>query len=386
MGRSRLARGTVGRRFTLLYAAIFLASGAALLLLVNVFAAVKNTEPVPGQVPSAQTDLAAAQQQIHRLQEQLAQAESAQARRLLVGSLVALAVLAAASLLAGRLLAVRVLRPLRTITAATRNITADDLDRRLAVTGPEDEVKDLADTIDDLLARLEASFAAQRRFAADASHELRTPLATMRARLDVALAKPQPPPPQTVALAQRLRTDLDTVDHLLDGLLILARVQHGAFGDGATVRLDQVAEQALAARGPDIAARELAVDTTGLRPAPVEGSQALLSRLVGNLVDNAVAHNRDGGRIRVATSGGDPAGLVVESDGPVLEQAQVEQLGRPFRRLGAARTGSGGGSGLGLAIVAAVAQAHGGSLELRARPEGGLLATVTFAADRGGAA
>ncbi|MBV1852708.1 sensor histidine kinase [Catellatospora tritici] len=379
------SRGTVRWRFTLLYTAMFLVSGAALLLLTNIFAAVENTEPVPGQVPSVQTDLAAAQQQIHRLQDQLAVAETEQSRRLLLGSLAALLVLAVVSVLAGRLLAVRVLRPLRTITAATRHISADNLHQRLAVTGPDDEVKDLADTIDGLLARLEASFAAQRRFVADASHELRTPLATMRARIDVALAKPEPPPPPTVTLAGRLRTDLDTVDHLLDGLLILARVQHGAFADRATVHLDRLAGQALAAREADIVARRLTVDPSDLRPVAAEGSQALLARLVQNLIDNAVVHNRQDGWIRVATVGGAAAELVVESGGPLLDQAQVDGLGRPFRRLGMARTGSDDGSGLGLAIVAAVAQAHGGGLELMARPEGGLRATVRLPGTAGSA-
>ena len=127
----------------------------------------------------------------------------------------------------GWIVAGRVLRPLRQITAATRRISADNLHERLAMPGPGDELKDLADTIDGLLERLEGAFAAQRRFVANASHELRTPLATMRASLDVAVAKPEPVPAQTVALAGRLRTELDRVDRLLEGFLVLARAQHG---------------------------------------------------------------------------------------------------------------------------------------------------------------
>ncbi|MEV0459928.1 sensor histidine kinase [Catellatospora methionotrophica] len=380
MSGRRWPGGTVGLRFTLLYASVFLLSGGALLVLTNLLASASNTEPAPGRFPGPpQSDPAAAQQHIRELQTRLDELQTAQSRRLLAGSLIALLVMGLVSLLLGRLIAGRVLRPLRTITAATRRISADNLHERLAVAGPEDEVKDLADTIDGLLARLEASFAAQRRFVANASHELRTPLATMRASVDVALAKPEPVPAQTVALAGRVRTELDRMDGLLDGFLTLARAQHGALADRAPVELGRLAEQALAARAADIAARRLAVDQAGLADAVAEGSATLLARLVQNLVDNAVRHNQDGGWLRIATTASDGAvALVVESGGPVLDQAQVDGLALPFRRLGADRTGSDDGSGLGLSIVAAVAEAHGGRLDLRARPAGGLRATVTL--------
>ncbi|MEU8004341.1 HAMP domain-containing sensor histidine kinase [Catellatospora sp. NPDC049111] len=371
---------TVGWRFTLLYASVFLASGFGLLLLTNLLAAGKSTQIAPGQLPQNQPDLAAARQQIHDLQARLAEAEALQSRRLLVGSLIALVVMGLVSLLLGRLISGRVLRPLRTVTAATRRISAENLHERLAVAGPEDEVKDLADTIDGLLARLEASFAAQRRYVANASHELRTPLATMRAALDVAEAKPGPLPVQTAALAGRVRTELDRVDRLLDGLLVLARAQHGALGDQAPVALGDLAVAALAARAADIRAAGLTADTADVTPrAWTEGNATLLARLTQNLVDNAVLHNVDGGWLRVAVTATDgTVALVVESGGPVLEQSQVDRLASPFQRLGADRVGSDDGSGLGLSIVAAVAQAHGGRLELRARPAGGLRATVTL--------
>ncbi|MEU8075376.1 ATP-binding protein [Catellatospora citrea] len=372
---------TVRLRFTLLYAAVFLLSGCALLVLTNVLASVSNTQPAPGQFPPVQqADPAVAQQHIRELQTRLDELQTMQSRRLLVGSVVALVVMGLVSLLLGRLISGRVLRPLRTITAATRRISAENLHERLAVAGPQDEVKDLADTVDGLLARLEASFAAQRRFVANASHELRTPLATMRASLDVALAKPEPVPAQTVALAGRVRVELDRVDRLLDGFLMLARAEHGALADRAPIALGRLAEQALAARAADIDARQLAVDTTGVADAAVaQGSATLLARLVQNLVDNAVVHNQDGGWLRIATTAADgTVELVVESGGPVLDQAQIDGLALPFRRLGADRTGSDDGSGLGLSIVAAVAEAHGGRLELRARPAGGLRAAVSL--------
>lgn len=377
---SKLRNLTARRRFTLLYAVLFLGSGVILLALTNLLTGVTRTQPAPGQVAPV-LDPAAAQL-VHALQAQLSEMQEMYSRQLLTGSLIALAVMAAVSILLGDVVAGRVLRPLRTITAATRRISAENLHERLAVPGPADEVKNLADTIDELLERLEASFAAQRRFVANASHELRTPLATMRASVDVALAKPEPPPPQTVALADRLRAELDRVDHLLDGLLVLARAQHGAFSDPAPVSLAALAAQSMTARAAAIASRNLTLDDAGLRNAAwTRGSPTLLARMTDNVIDNAVVHNPDGGWIRVATvSDGTSARLIVETGGPVLHPDQVARLGRPFQRLGADRTGSGTGSGLGLSIVASISEAHGGRLDLSARPEGGLRVTISLPA------
>jgi signal transduction histidine kinase len=373
---------TVRQRFTALYVALFLLSGAGLLVLTNLLAGASDTEPAPGQgSPPGQSSTALAQGRIDQLQAQLADADAQQARQLLIGSVIAFAVMAAVSVLLGRVVAGRVLRPLRTITVATRRITADHLHERLAVPGPADEVKDLADTIDGLLERLEASFAAQRRFVANASHELRTPLTTMRASLDVAMAKPQPAPPQTLALAERLRTELDRVDSLLEGFLDLARAQHGALEDGVPVSLDSLVSEALATRATDIAERSLAleVDTPGIGWA--QGNPTLLARLVDNVIDNSVIHNQRGGWIRLATEAGDGSVLLtVESGGPVLDPEHVAQLTEPFKRLVADRTGSEAGSGLGLSIVAAIVDAHDGRLELRPRHDGGLRVAVRLPA------
>ncbi|WHM40515.1 HAMP domain-containing sensor histidine kinase [Streptomyces sp. BPTC-684] len=362
----KLRSGTVGLRFTLLYAAVFLASGIGLLALAYVASGGEVTGVAPVQRP------AGAEQHVRELERQLADVHAQQSRQLLVGSLIALVVMAGVSLLLGRALAGRVLRPLRLITAATRRISAENLHQRLAVAGPADEVKELADTVDGLLARLEGSFAAQRRFVGNASHELRTPLATIRASLDVAVAKPRPAA-QTVALADRLRTELDRVDHLLDGFLVLARAQHGAFVDREHVSLDELAADALTARAIDIATKNLTVDDEVGATVRTRGSRALLSRMVENVVDNAIVHNQEGGWIRISTDhDGAEARLVVETGGRVLDQGQVDRLAQPFERLGADRTGSEKGSGLGLSIVAAIVEAHGGCLALRARPEGGL--------------
>lgn len=380
--------GTVGTRFTLLYAVVFLASGAGLLALTYLLSGSRSSTAAADQLPqspwqsgqSGQFGLAAAEQHIRDLEMQLAQVHALQSRRLLAGSLIALTVMAGVSLLLGRALAGRVLRPLRMISAATRRISAENLHQRLAVSGPADEVKELADTVDGLLERLEASFTAQRRFVGNASHELRTPLATMRASLDVAVAKPEPAA-QTLALADRVRAELDRVDHLLDGFLVLARAQHGALADRGRdpVPLGGLTAQALAARAADIAAKSLTVGGEVRPDTWTRGSEALLSRMVENVVDNAIVHNEAGGWIRVSTEYDDTGTrLVVENGGRVLEQDQVDRLAQPFERLGADRTGSEQGSGLGLSIVAAIVAAHGGHLALHARPEGGLRVTAAL--------
>jgi hypothetical protein len=191
------------------------------------------------------------------------------------------------------------------------------------------------------------------------------------------VAKPDPAA-STVALADRLRTQLDRVDHLLDGFLLLARAQHRSFADAAAVDLNDLVREALRDRHMDAATKGLraTVDVPG--EAVVQGSPALLARLVGNVIDNAVTHNETGGWIEVRGSvTGAEAVLVVETGGRLLDQREVDRLAQPFERLGSERIGS---SGLGLSIVAAVAAAHGGRLALFARPAGGLRASITLPA------
>jgi signal transduction histidine kinase len=384
-------RRTVRLRMTVLYGGLFVLSGAALLAIASgLVVGSSSSEARSGVGPavgaggsqSTQLELAQAQQQIRQLQEKLANASVTRAgisHELLVASLIALGIMVAVSVLLGWIFAGRSLRPLRLITATARRISEDNLDERLAFDGPHDELKDLADTFDGLLARLETAFAAQRRFVANASHELRTPLATMRASLDVAMAKPGPQPPATVALARRLRTELDRTDELLEGLLVLARAQHGVLPAKDVVALNSVLTNAIGARAADIDAAGLSVRQDGGSALPVTGSPVMLRRMVDNVVDNAIVHNAPHGWIAVSTWAGPGSGrIVVENGGPVLDPDQVSQLAQPFRRLGADRVGSDRGSGLGLSIVAAIAAAHGGSLELRARREGGLRIAITL--------
>ena len=384
---------TLRWRLTALYGVLFLISGAVLLLISGGYvvqrSTVEMTQHHKGRsLPlSDAAQLAQARTQIRALENALTTQASANppqslGHALLVASAIALGFMTIGSVLMGWFLAGRALRPIRQMTAATKQISAQNLDERLAMTGPNDELKVLGDTIDGLLERLEAAFSAQRRFVANASHELRTPLATIRASLDVAVAKPEGAPPQTIALASRVRAELDRIDGLLEAFLVLARAQHQSLPGYAVLPLDYVVGAALADQQAAIRARNLTVqDVAAPGGAWVRGSQALLSRLVENVLDNAVCHNEDGGWVHVtaATEAG-RASLVVENGGQVLKQRQVDELSQPFRRLEADRIGTDNGSGLGLSIVAAIAEAHDGRLDLQARPGGGLRVGVDLPA------
>jgi signal transduction histidine kinase len=384
---------TLRCRLTALYGVLFVVSGAILLLIsggyvVNHSAAESRVSPAgpPSRPPSVATQLAEARAQIGLLQSQLASQDgnshSSLSRNLLIASAIALGFMTIGSVIMGWLLAGRALRPVRRMTAATQQISAHNLNERLAVAGPNDELKELGDTIDGLLERLETAFNAQRRFVANASHELRTPLTTMRASLDVAVAKPEGAPPQTLALAARLRSELDRVDSLLEAFLMLARAQHRNLPGSSVLPVDYLVGAALGDQRAAIATRSLTVqDTTAPGGAWVRGSQALLSRLVENLIENAVRHNQDGGWIGVtAATAASRVRLTVENGGEVIDQRQVDQLSQPFRRLEADRIGTDKGSGLGLSIVAAITEAHDGRLELQARPGGGLRVCVDLPA------
>jgi signal transduction histidine kinase len=384
-----LPRRTVRLRLTLLYGALFLASGAALLTVTYVLVArstdrvlVRTTIPPSGtpefeQVepdePSIPPDLPPElRTQIERTQDEVRNQRAHDLNQLLVQSGIALGLMTVISIGLGWVMAGRVLRPLRTMTATTRRISEHNLHERLALDGPSDELKQLGDTIDGLLARLEAAFEAQRRFVANASHELRTPLAMMRTSLDVATGKPGPQPPQIGALEPKLREGLDRADRLLESFLVLARAQHGALPEQATASLPGIVSAAIEDRSAAIADRGIDLERE-LGDARVTGSEALLSRMVDNVIDNAIRHNEPSGWVRVDTqTEGDVARLVVDSGGPRLKESDVQLLAQPFRRLGAERTGSENGVGLGLSIVAAIASAHGGKLELHARDQGGL--------------
>jgi signal transduction histidine kinase len=275
----------------------------------------------------------------------------------------------------GWLLAGRMLQPLRDITGAARRLSVANLHERIALEGPRDELKELADTFDGMLGRLDGAFASQRRFVANASHELRTPLAIMRAQVDVALADPDVTRTELLATSRVVRDAVDRCERLLDGLLVLARSDRGL--DAAEpVDLAESAARALDLVSAAAAERGIQLRST-LGSALVRGDSALLDRLVANLVENAVTYNASPGWVEVTTANGGPTASVrVTNTGPPVPPERVPRLFEPFQRLSRERTGSGRGAGLGLSIVRSVAHAHGGEVRARARAEGGLAVEV----------
>jgi signal transduction histidine kinase len=290
-----------------------------------------------------------------------------------------LVVTAIASAVLGWFAAGRVLRPLREMTDAALTISAGNLGRRLALTGPDDEFKRLGDTLDDLLARLEASFDAQRRFVANASHELRTPLTVERTLLQVALADPNATEASLRATCEELLACGREHERLLESLLTLASSERG-LNHRDPVDLARVAGQVLLTPRPDMQRHGLELDTD-LEPAAVAGDRALIERLMANLVDNAVRYNRPGGRVEVRTAGVNGHAVVsVTNTGPVVRPDETERLFEPFQRLGGGRAaGADGHHGLGLSIVRAIAVAHDATIDVVPQASGGLAVTISFA-------
>jgi signal transduction histidine kinase len=273
----------------------------------------------------------------------------------------------------------RILRPLRQITDTARRITGEDLHERLALGGPADELTELGDTFDAMLARLEAAFADQQLFAANAAHELRTPLAVMRAELDLLLTGPPPSPAEVRDTATRLRRTVLGSERMLERLLTLTRGML-APGEREPASLDQIAEQALAAAAETVRVQGLAI-RPGLHEACAYGDPSLLGELADNLIDNAVKYNCPGGWISVNTrTDGDRVILKISNSGQQIADADLDGLLEPFRRAGQQRTGN--GSGLGLSIVRAIVATHSGELGLRALADGGLAVRVSLPAAR----
>jgi len=357
---------------TLLYAGVFFVAG--LLLLVASYIFVKQTltdqhnlRDLPGASWSLRVEY----------QHEVAADALSNLRRLYA---VALGAMTGLSVLLGWAMAGRVLRPLQRITATAKRVSQDNLDERIALEGPRDELKELADTFDGMLERLSGAFASQRRFVANASHELRTPLTVIRTELDVTLADPHATNADLRAMGETVRDATLATERLIQALLTLAR------SEGGVTRRDPVdladcARTAVAQAGAEASARDLDM-RPALDPAPVRGDRRLLERLVANLVENAVRHNVDGGtvEVRTATAAGRST-VEVRNDGPTVPPDAVGSLLEPFQRLD--RSARGDGVGLGLSIVRSVAEAHGGSVELHARPSGGLVARVSLPARDG---
>jgi signal transduction histidine kinase len=381
----------VRTRLALLYAVLFLVSGSALLGLTYGLVAAN----LPAQTSSAGSGfdsnqlakLKVACQQPHpdlgtilackrAFSAGAASVRDSALDSLLLFSLLGLGVMTVVSGGLGWYVSGRVLRPVRAITETARRASDQHLGERLALTGAQDELKELADTFDDMLERLDQAFAAQRRFVANASHELRTPLTVMRTAIDVALAKPNRTTQQLEDMAARVRRSIDRAEHMIEALLVLAISDQGVTSS-ELLDLSAVAEDALELATPGITRLGLSVQPD-LGPAEATGDQQLIERMVWNLVDNAVRHNEPGGWIRV-TTGRCPGGAVlrITNSGAVVPPEAVPTLAEPFRRI---TKGSDGGVGLGLSIARSVSIAHGAQLDIRSQPEGGLDITLTLRA------
>jgi signal transduction histidine kinase len=301
---------------------------------------------------------------------------------LLIGCAIAMGVISVAAGAIGWFIAGRVLRPLSTITAAARRISASSLHERLALHGPDDELRELGDTLDGLFARLEASFDTQRRFAANASHELRTPLTRERTLLQVTLADPAATTATWQAVSRELLASNAEQEHLIEALLTLASSEAGT-GEREPADLAVITSAAVAAARLAVSRRGLHVQAD-IKPAVLDGDHLLVQQLVTNLLDNAVRHNLPGGDIQVTTkTSGGHAVLSVANSGQVIPPAEVDRLFQPFQRLGPRLARRDGGHGLGLSIVRAIATAHAATVGARAQPGGGLAVDVTFPAPLG---
>jgi signal transduction histidine kinase len=285
----------------------------------------------------------------------------------------ALAAVTALAILLGWLIAGRALAPLRAIAGAARSVSGESLGRRVALEGPDDELRELADTFDDMLERLDSAFASQRRFVANASHELRTPLTVLRTEVEVALADPDATAAELRATAEVVRAEAERFEHLLDSLLALAKSEARAVARDDPVDLAVTAARVISRLDADADARDVHVELEG-EPAVVHGDGDLLEQLVHNLVANAITYNVPGGFVSVrVTRHGRAAALRVSNSGPRLAPEALTQMTEPFQRL---QRRDRRGAGVGLSIVRAVATAHGGRLTLIARADGGLVADV----------
>jgi signal transduction histidine kinase len=374
-GWFRRPRRTLRVRLALLYAALFCVSAVALASVALVFRPDFLMGTSSGEAPHTPAHLAHCCRQGQSVASITATVTHDMSQNpagvAMVGVMVVLAVGV------GWLVAGRLVRPLRAITASARDISATNLHRRLGLRGHDDEFTELGQTLDDLFARLEASFDSQRHFIANASHELRTPLTAGRALLQVAIADPEPSIQGLRATCEELVELSDQQERLIAALLTLANSQRG-LGHPEPLDLAEITGNVLLGRQAEAARRGIRLSTT-LAAAPVTGDSSLAESLVANLVDNAIRHNLPGGQAEITTALTAAGAVIsVSNTGVLIPPAEVEDLFQPFRQLGPQRIRRGEGHGLGLAIVRAIADAHGAALTARPRPGGGLAIEVLF--------
>jgi signal transduction histidine kinase len=372
---SRLPRRTLRVRLALLYAALFCVSAVALAAVALVFrpdflmgSSIAEAPGTPAHrshcCQRGQSAASLTATVVHDLSQNPAGVAT-------VGVMVVLAIGV------GWLVAGRLVRPLRAITASARDISASNLHRRLGLRGHDDEFTELGQTLDDLFARLEASFDSQRHFIANASHELRTPLTAGRALLQVAIADPEPSIQRLRATCEELVELSGQQERLIAALLTLANSQRG-LGHPEPLDLAEIAGNVLRGRQAEAGHRGIRL-STALGAAPATGDPSLAESLVANLVDNAIRHNRPGGQAEITTALTAAGAVIsVSNTGAPIAPGEVEGLFQPFWQLGAQRIRHGEGHGLGLAIVRAIADAHGAALTARPQPGGGLAIEVIF--------
>ena len=378
---------TIRLRLTVLYGLVFLVTGAVLLtigyLLVrsnisahhqfrqNLFRQLGYTPPAGGAF-----GLGANSAATHIAHDVQAQITSDALHRLVIEYLLALGVMTMIAVGTGWWLAGRALRPLREITATARRVSGENLGERIALSGPADELKELADTFDGMLGRLDSAFASQRHFVANSSHELRTPLAIMRTEVDVTLADSDASREELRAMGEAVRETVDRCERLIESLLMLARseAQGGREQpvDMASLAGDCITDLHARAEQAGVSIR------TELEPTWTRGDPALLERMIANLIDNGIRHNEPGGQLSVRTERDHSSvRLIVANGGPVIDAAEAQRLLEPFRRLHRSVEGF----GLGLSIVKSVVDAHHGTIEVIAPSEGGLELRITLSAD-----
>ena len=396
--RPHLPPRTVRLRLTVLYGVLFLICGTGLLAITyalmwnvsgnacytspdgfSVCTADSGTRRSPATTPPESDSIGSGPTTPSPRQlEDLALSQHAnEMHQLLIRSGIALAIMAALAIALGWLVAGRVLRPLRKITDVTQAISANNLHERLALRGPEDELKKLGDTIDALLTRIEAAFDAQRRFVANASHELRTPLTVVRALLQMTLTDTHATLNTFRQTCQDVLAEGERQEHLIDALLVLARSERG-LDHQEPFDLAAISNRALDRLGPEADRLQIEMRLT-IESAPTHGDPRLAERLVTNLVDNALRHNVRGGRIHVVT--GTKTGrsfLSVSNTGPIIPARDVDRLFEPFQRLGADATDHSDGLGLGLSIVQAITDAHHATIHAHPRTGGGLGISIDF--------
>jgi Signal transduction histidine kinase len=377
-----VTRRTVRVRLTALYSALFLATSTALLVVVNLLlhnmlerrvTLIRNDAQLPPEVlapPGTAPQNPPTPVPIQHDPEIIRVTDDLRddiLRFQWTVTAIVVVVLTAVSVAAGWWLAGRLLRPLHRITTTARRLSLSNLHERIALDGPQDEMKELADTFDAMLDRLERSVGSQRQFIANASHELRTPLAIQRAAIEIGLDDPSPE--RLAEVRRELLAVNRRTERLIEGLLTLAQGDRG-LDSPEPVALDVLIRQARNDVPTDGVTVHLAAE-----PTTVLGDPVLLNRLFANLLHNAVRYNRPGGTVQVSLAAHT---LTVRNTGPEVPEERIDELFEPFRRLHTDRTGSVDGAGLGLSIVASIARAHNATVDARPNPGGGLEVTVRF--------